>query len=430
MAVKDLPYDLVRGQPDRLEPLALERFRGRGRGGRAGGRLGRGDPVGGPPALLSGEHRAHEPHHGRLGGERLHRAVPPLDLAVRALLHVVRPDLLPVLAGEGHEGERVLPRALEDVAGRAGEGAHPGRRQVPRRAGDVGVGLPRARPDQVGGERLAGEAVDVAPDVALEVRQAPLPGAARQDPGDGGDEPRVGVGHREPHAAQAPVPEGAEELGPGGLALAVEAGAAEELLVPGGRHADRRDERDARVAPAGPALHVGRVEPHVGVLALDRPGPERLGLLVQPGAQRRHLGAGQRRDAELLGDEPDLAGAHASDVHLAHERDHGHLDARVALEYALGEVGPLAQLGDPQLEVAEGGRQGPLAVAVPAVDALGRPGAAGRAAGLLRLGVHQGVDHGLDHLPAELPQVVAPREQREQGLGLGPVEAEPPVRLG
>lgn len=68
-----------------------------------------------------GEHRAHEPHHGRLGGERLHRAVPPLDLAVRALLHVVRPDLLPVLAGEGHEGERVLPRALEDVAGRAGE---------------------------------------------------------------------------------------------------------------------------------------------------------------------------------------------------------------------------------------------------------------------------------------------------------------------
>lgn len=86
---------------------------------------------------------------------------------------------------------------------------------------------------------------DVAPDVALEVRQAPLPGAARQDPGDGGDEPRVGVGHREPHAAQAPVPEGAEELGPGGLALAVEAGAAEELLVPGGRHADRRDERDA-----------------------------------------------------------------------------------------------------------------------------------------------------------------------------------------
>ena len=167
MAVKDLPYDLVRGQPYRLEPLALERFRGRGRGGRAGGRLGRGDPVGGPPALLSGEHRAHEPHHGRLGGERLHRAVPPLDLAVRTLLHVVRPDLLPVLAGEGHEGERVLPRALEDVAGRAGEG---------------------------------------------------------------GDEPRVGVGHREPHAAQAPVPEGAEELGPGGLALAVEAGAAEELV--------------------------------------------------------------------------------------------------------------------------------------------------------------------------------------------------------
>ena len=108
----------------------------------------------GAATLLSGEHRAHEPHHGRLGGERLHRAVPPLDLAVRALLHVVRPDLLPVLAGEGHEGERVLPRALEDVAGRAGEGAHPGRRQVPRRAGDVGVGLPRARPDQVGGERL------------------------------------------------------------------------------------------------------------------------------------------------------------------------------------------------------------------------------------------------------------------------------------
>lgn len=141
--------------------------------------------------------------------------------------------------------------------------------------------------------------------------------------------------------------------------------------MPGGRHADRRDERDARVAPAGPALHVGRVEPHVGVLALDRPGPERLGLLVQTGAQRRHLGAGQRRDAELLGHEPDLAGAHARDVHLAHERDHGRLDARVALEYALGEVGPLAQLGDPQLEVSEGGRQGPLAVAVPAVDAPG-----------------------------------------------------------
>lgn len=34
---------------------------------------------------------------------------------------------------------------------------------------------------------------------------------------------------------------------------------------------------------------------------------------------------------ELLGDEPDLAGAHPRDVHLAHERDHGRLDARVAL---------------------------------------------------------------------------------------------------
>lgn len=89
-----------------------------------------------------------------------------------------------------------------------------------------------------------------------------------------------------------------------------------------------------------------------------------------------------------------------------------------------------AQLGDAQLEVAGGGRQGPPPVPVPAVDAPGRPGAAGRAAGLLRLRVHQGVDHGLDHLPAELPQVVALREQREQGLGLGPVEGEPPLRLG
>ena len=97
----------------------------------------------------------------------------------------------------------------------------------------------------------------------------------------------MGIGGGEPHAVQVAGPERAQELRPRALAPAVEAGAAEELLVPGGREADRGDERYARVAAAGPVPYVGRVQLDVGVLALDRSGPEGLGLLVQPGAERR-----------------------------------------------------------------------------------------------------------------------------------------------
>ena len=125
------------------------------------------------------------------------------------------------------------------------------------------------------------------------MRDAPLPGAPAEDLAHGGDEARVGVGDDEPHAREPAGPEPLEEPPPGLPGLRVDALGPEEALAAVGVQAYRRDEGLRDVAAVDLALHVGRVEPHVGRVALDRPRPEGRRGLVELRAEPGDLGARQ-----------------------------------------------------------------------------------------------------------------------------------------
>src|SRR5579883_3494391 len=60
-----------------------------------------------PLVMRLGEHGADQPDDGRAVGEDADDVGAPADLLVEALLRVVAPDLAPMLAGEGGEGEEI-----------------------------------------------------------------------------------------------------------------------------------------------------------------------------------------------------------------------------------------------------------------------------------------------------------------------------------
>src|SRR5690606_38955990 len=107
--------------------------------------------------------------------------------------------------------------------------------------------------------------------------------------------------------------------------------------------------------------------PEVGVAALERPGPERLDLLVEAGRDARDLRA---RDPQPQGLDQlvDLARGDAADVGLLDDVQERLLTALAGLQEG-GEVAALAQLRDLQVDLAGAGVPAPGAVAV----AVGRP---------------------------------------------------------
>ena len=119
-----------------------------------------------------------------------------------------------------------------------------------------------------------------------------------EDAAQGGDEAGVLVGDDQPDAVQATLFQGAEEPAPKHLVLGVADIQAEDLpaTVGGDRGGDDDGHRGDlpaadRAAGSGAAdMQVGGVEEHIrerGVV--QRPVPERRDLLVQPGADPRHL---------------------------------------------------------------------------------------------------------------------------------------------
>ena len=90
----------------------------------------------------------------------------------------------------------------------------------------------------------------------------------------------------------------------------------------------------------------------------------------------------------------DLAGRHAGRVHLGHRGRHRLVDAAVALQDAVGEVGAAAQLGYAQRDLPGRREQPALSVSVAAVRAA--------LAGHVGLFVHDGVQGRLQQNPDEL----------------------------
>ena len=108
-----------------------------------------------------------------------------------------------------------------------------------------------------------------------EVDLAALPGGAGEHPGDRGLQPGVGVGDHQPHAAEAPVSQRAQERGPEHLVFAVADIDAEHftVAVDGDRGGDDDGAGDDAMVVAG--LDVGGVQVHVGHRdVIERPGAE------------------------------------------------------------------------------------------------------------------------------------------------------------
>src|SRR5918995_4258096 len=125
---------------------------------------------------------------------------------------------------------------------------------------------------------------------------ATLPGGT-QDLGDGGFQTFVGVGDDQLHALQAAAHQTAQELDPegGGFRLPQaepEDLAAAVLVDAGGDY--RGDRHDAAILAD---LDVGRIEPEVGPLAVQRPLEERQHAGVDVLAQRRDLRLGDMPSA-------------------------------------------------------------------------------------------------------------------------------------
>lgn len=184
-----LPVERLADDPE--HPLGPARLRGEGLALVAGReRPGvDGVPRGEPGVVLVAAHRADQPDQRVERGEHLHDPRAPLDLAVHPLLDVVGPHPDGVLAREVQVGERRRPRLLEQL----GAARVDGRQQV--------AGLAVAGADERGvalGERRLegrhGRVADVAPaaavaHVALEVRDAALPGRVREGLADRAGEP-------------------------------------------------------------------------------------------------------------------------------------------------------------------------------------------------------------------------------------------------
>lgn len=155
-----LPVERLADDPE--HPLGPARLRGEGLALVAGRERPGVDevPRGEPDVVLVAAHRADQPDQRVERGEHLHDPRAPLDLAVHPLLDVVGPHPDGVLAREVQVGERRRPRLLE----------------------------------QLGAARVDGRVADVAPaaavtHVALEVRDAALPGRDREGLADRAGEP-------------------------------------------------------------------------------------------------------------------------------------------------------------------------------------------------------------------------------------------------
>ena len=205
------------------------------------------------------------------------------------------------------------------------------------------------------------------------------------------------VGDHQLHAAQPAPDEAAQELGPEGLGLRRADRHAEHLTPALVVDRDRYGYRHRDDASGLANLHIGRIQPEIGPLALQRPVEEALYLVVDLAAQPGDLALGDARHPHRLHQVVDRAGGYALDVGLLDHRRQRLLGHPPRLQEA-GEVTPLPQLRDLQRDRAGAGLPAPLAVAVAVGEPIRRPLAirgAGQALNLQRL---QPLGREADHL--------------------------------
>ena len=144
------------------------------------------------------------------------------------------------------------------------------------------------------GDHLALALGDVDEHVSHEVHPAALPGRL-QHLRNGRLQPLVVVGDDELHPAQAATRQRAQEVRPEGLGLRGPDRHPEDLALALGAHRDGDYHGDRNDPPGLARLHVGRVDPQIRPVALDRAIQERPDPLVDLGAQPRDLALARSR---------------------------------------------------------------------------------------------------------------------------------------
>lgn len=185
------------------------------------------------------------------------------------------------------------------------------------------------------------------------------------------------------------------------MGLRVDGRDAEHAAHPVGADADGGDDRRGPHAAVPPALEVGCIEEQVGRLDAAQPARGELADLgVQRFAHRADPVPREPLHAHLAGDPLHLPRRHAVRPRLRYGRRDGAVGTGAALGYALGEVGAGPQLGYAKRDVAHGGGEAALAVAVSGVRPVLAEHVGPRA--------HHLVHHGFQERARQLPHVEEP----------------------
>ncbi len=246
--------------------------------------------------------------------------------------------------------------------------------------------------------------------IAHEVDPAALPRGAKH-PGDGGLDALMRVRDHQLDPAQPPARELAQELRPEGFGLGGPDVQTQNLAatVAVDADGDDRSDRDDPVVLAH--FYIGRVDPEVGPVPLQRAVEKALHFLVDLFAQPRHLAlrnAVHPHRLDQIIDRPRRNSLHIGFLNDRCQRLLGH-PARLQ---KTGKIAALAQLRDAQFHRARPGVPVALAVAVALRQPFGGLLAIARPGQRTNLQRHQTLRRKTDHLP----QHVGVRGLLKQGI--------------
>ena len=205
---------------------------------------------------------ADEPCGGGFVGKDTDDVGAALDLGMEPFDRVCGVQFLAVLPGEAQVGEDVVLGFVHENCQLGDLGPELVGDLAPLGLRAVGVLLGEGGGDE-GGDDAPALAAGMGQQVAGEVHAASLPGGA-EDPGRGGLQTLVVVGDHQLHAAQPAPGQRAQELGPEGLGLRGTDRHAEHLAPALVVDRNRDD------APGLAHLHISRVQPEIGPVALQR----------------------------------------------------------------------------------------------------------------------------------------------------------------
>src|SRR5467141_3166384 len=207
----------------------------------------------------------------------------------------------------------------------------------------------------------------------------------------------MGIRDDELDAPQTAPREFAQEVGPEGLGFRRADRQAQHLAPAIAIDADRDDHRDRDDVAVAARLHIGRIQPDIGPLALERTVEKGHDLAVDLAAQPRYLALRDAGHAHRTDQLVDRAGRYALDVSFLDHRGERLLGHPPRLQEAREITAP-AQLGDAQLDRTGARLPDPIAVSIAVIDPLGAALTVPGAGQALDLQLHQTLRGKANHL--------------------------------